>query len=508
MRFPWAIIALATILPVCGCGKKGDAEATAETAAGPVAVETAIAVERPMEVTVEAPGTLTTGQGRSARVAPVTVGRVAEVFVKEGDSVSQGQALVALDARPAQAAAQGAAAAYAASDAQAREASTAASAAAMDQKSALHLAENALDAARLERDASIQQATSSLDQAETDLKKTRTGPRAQEVAQADQAVRQAKSTRDRAATELDRATLLHGKGIVPRRQLEDANTALEVADAGLETAKQQAAMAHEGSRPEDVRAAELRLTAAKDALAAARSGGDAKVRQAEIALRQAKESALQVTVKRQEATAMRATAAQKKHDLAAAQAAAGYTVLRSPIAGFVVRRAVNPGDMADPATPAIEVANTRSLDILANLPAEEGASVRPGMAAHVGTVDGRVISVGQVDPQTNLMPLRISVANAGGSLKAGAFAVAHIVLKTDHRAIVVPKQAVVTREGKALLFTIGDGLAQQREVTVGAERDGMLEIVKGLKRGETVIRLGQYELTDGAKVKPAGAKEQ
>lgn len=511
MRSRWMILTLAGALPFAGCGGKGDAASEASVAS-PVAVETAAAVVRPVEVTVEAPGTFAAAQGRSAKVAPVTAGKVETVFVKEGDRVALGQVLVALDARPARAQALGAASAAAAAGAQALEAGTAAKAASQDQKSAVRLAALSLGAARLDRNASIQQAESAYQQAVTDLQKTKAGPRTQEIAQADQAVRQAKSTRDRAATELDRVTFLHGKGIVPRRQLDDAKTALDVADSALETAKQQAAMAHEGSRPEDVRAAELRASAAKDALASAIASGNARVRQAETALAQAEESALQVKVKRQEAIAMKATAAQKMQDLAAARASAGYALLRSPISGIVTRRTVNPGDMADPATPAIEVANTQSLDLVANLPAEDGAKVRAGMAAHVSAkdnaVNGRVISVGQVDPQTNLVPVRISFENVTGRLKTGAFAVASIVLRVDHAAVVVPKQAVVSRDGKSIVYTVADGVAHEKEVAIGAEHDGMVEIAKGLQRGETVIRVGQYELADGAKVKPAGAKEQ
>lgn len=513
MRYRWTILALSAAIPLAGCGGKGGGEAASEaTAAGPVAVEMAMAEVRAVDVTVAAPGTLAAAQGRSARIAPVTAGKVDAVLVKEGDRVAQGQVLVALDARPARAQANGAAAAAAASDAQALEAGTAAKAAEKDQKSAVRLAALSLGAARLDRNASVQQAESAYQQAATDLKKTKAGPRTQEIAQADQAVRQAKSTRDRAATELDRVTFLNGKGIVPRRQLEDAKTALEVADSALESAKQQAAMAHEGSRPEDVRAADLRLSAAKDALIAAQASGDAKVRQAEAALTQAEEAGLQVTVKRQEAIAMKATAAQKRQDLAAAQASAAYTLLRSPISGIVTKRTVNPGDIADPATAAIEIANTHTLDLVANLPADDGSKVRPGMPAHVTSADqmvnGRVISAGQVDPQTNLMTVRIAVDNPLSRLKAGAFAVAAIVLRVDHSAIIVPKQAVVSREGKSVVYTVKDGVAHEDQVTLGPEHGDTVEILNGLKRGDTVIRVGQYELADGAKVKPAGAKEQ
>src|SRR5262249_31943148 len=158
----------------------------------------------------------------------------------------------------------------------------------------------------------------------------------------------------------------------------------------------------------------------------------------------------------------------------AAQATAGYAELRAPLSGIVTRRALNPGDLADTTTPVVEITDPRALNLLANLPAEDGMKARAGMPARVTTPDapgktfgGRVVSVGQVDPQTNLLTVRIGVHGAG--LRVGSFAAAEIVLHTEARAIVVPKQAVVTHEDKSVVFVVGpDNVAHQKEVVTGA----------------------------------------
>jgi RND family efflux transporter MFP subunit len=496
---------------LAGCGHSPQADPAAEAASpAPVAVETAQVAVRPVETTVTAQGTLAPGQGASAKITAVTAGKIASIPVREGDHVAAGQVVATLDARSASAQARSAAAALRAAAAQATEAQYGAQAAATDQTGARRQARLALQAARIDRDNAVQQARTALQSAETDLAKTRAGARPQEVAQAEQAVKQAQATRDRAATEVERVQYLFGKGVAPKRQAEDAQTALSVAESGLESAKAQASLVRAGARPEDVRAAELRVRAAREALSQARTSGAAHVLQAEAALRQAEQGTLQVAAKRQEAVSMQEAAAQKQADLAAAQAAAGYSVLRSPISGVVVRRAANPGDMADPATPILEVADTASLNLIANLPAEQGAAVHPGQVVRVNAAGqaagGRVLSVGTVDPQTNLLSVRIAVSNPGGRLKPGAFATARIVVHMDPRGLVIPMEAVVSREGKSVVFTVSpDGTAHQRIVTLGPEQDRIVEVRGGLKPGETVIRLGQYELTDGAKVKVAGA---
>jgi RND family efflux transporter MFP subunit len=498
----------AAALVGCGRSQEGDPGADSGSPA-PVAVETARAIVRPVETIVTAQGTLAPGQGASARISSVTSGRLSAILVREGDHVSAGQAVATLDARAASAQASSAAAALNAASAQAVEAQYGAKAAVADQANGLNQARLALSAARIDRDNAIQNARTTLQSAETDLAKMRAGARPQEIAQAEQSVKQAQATRDRDATELERVRFLFEKGVAAKRQLDDAETALSVAESSLESAKAQASLVRAGSRSEDVRAAELRVRSAREAQSQAHRSGDAHVLQAQAGLRQAQQGVLQVAAKRQESVSMAEAAAQKQADLAAAQVAAGTTILRSPIAGIVTRRTANPGDMTDPAATVLEIADTRSLDLIADLPAEQGASVRAGQTVRVDAggqaAGGRVLNVGAVDPQTNLLSVRIAVSNLDGKLKAGAFAMARIVVHTDPRGLVAPKEAVLTREGKSVVFTVSpDGTAHERAVSLGPEQDGAVEVRGGLKPGETVIRLGQYELTDGMKVKAAG----
>lgn len=515
------LAALALIMAVflfTGCSHGGGdpaSEDKADTAAAPVAVELATAETRPMSTTILAQGTLSPGQGAVAHVAAVTAGRLVSVLVREGDRVRQGQVVALIDSRPQQAQAQSAAAAYTAAESQAREAALAAQAAATDQTNGVRLARLALEAAQRDRDSAVAAARLDLETALTDLHKTQAGARPQEIAQADQTVAQDEATYRRAQTELARVQYLYDKGIDAKRQLDDAQAALAVAESTLQSAQAQDSLVKAGARPEDLRAAQLRVDQARQALAAAKTGGDTKVQQAQAALRQARQAALQVAVKQQDARAMQDTAAQKRADLTAAQAAAGYAALHAPLNGVVTHRALNPGDMADPTTPVLEITDTRALNLLANLPAEDGMNVRIGMPVIVSTADapghtftGRVLSVGEVDPQTNLMTARIAVANPEGLLKVGSFATADIVLRTDPQAVVIPKQALVTHEDKTVVFVAGDdNVAHQREVKVGAEQNGMVEIRSGVKPGEKVIRLGQYELNDGDKIKPAEKAE-
>ena len=501
-----------------GCRHQA-AEATAEAPvdpanAEPTVVEFASATVRSMETVIAAQGTLAPGQGAVARVAPSTPGRLLTVRVREGERVTAGQVIATVDNRPQQAQARSAQAALNVSREQAREADLAARASATDQGNVVKVALLALESARLDRDNGIKVAQNALQAAQTDLRKTQAGARPQEIAQAAQAVRQAQATRDRAELELQRTQKLLSIGVAATRQVNDAQTAIDVANAALESAKLQSDLVRAGARPEDLQAAQLRVDGAQELLRQAQKTGDGKVLQAQGALKQARETIGQVAVKQQDARAFAQAVAQKEADFAAAQSSAGYALVYAPLTGIVTRRTLNPGDMADVINPIVEISDGRSLNLIANLSAADGMKLRSGMAARITTPDapgktftGSVLSVGQVDPQTNLLAVRIAVYNAGDALRVGGYALAEVVLHTDPHAIVVPKQAILAHDGKSVVFVVGkDDVAHQKEVTLGPERNGFVAVTEGLTADARIVNLGGYELADGAKVKEAEKK--
>jgi len=580
--------------------------AGADAPADPISVSVSPAQLRPVEVTVSAKGTLVAPQGASSRVAATAAGRLARVLVKEGDRVQAGQLLALIDNRAARAGAQSAGAALASSQADARSAAFAVRQAQTDQSNSLRQAQLALDSAiaerdgavrasqnalrsaqsderktrvgaragdvanalqqarlalrsaRIDRDAGVRAARNALLSARTDLAKTQAGARPQEIKQAQAAVAQAQATRDRAATEVTRVQFLYEKGIRAKRDLDDARTALRVADAALSSANGALSLLRAGSRiediraaqlralgaretlaaavasgnakvvqaqsalqlaqnnlgqanlqrPEDVRAAALRVGSAGDALVQAQKSGDAKVAGARAALDAASQGASAVAAKQQDARSKEALAASKGADFKTAQVAASSAELRAPLAGVVSKRNLNPGDLADTGTPVVEISNADVLNLLANLSGEKGGAVTQGMKARVSTSDapnrifnGQVVSVGQIDPATNLLSVRVAIPNPGGRLKVGAFATANIVLSTRPLAVVVPKSAILQRDGKSAVLIAGaDGKAHQKEVTTGIERAGTVEITSSIKEGDKVITEGGFQLDDGAPI--------
>lgn len=74
----------------------------------------------------------------------------------------------------------------------------------------------------------------------------------------------------------------------------------------------------------------------------------------------------------------------------------------------------------------------------------------------------------------------------------------HLVEK---KALAVPREAILTREGEQIVFVIVAGKAEQRVIKTGIRTDKLIEITKGVKLGETIVVMGNYELSDGMSVR-------
>ena len=68
----------------------------------------------------------------------------------------------------------------------------------------------------------------------------------------------------------------------------------------------------------------------------------------------------------------------------------------------------------------------------------------------------------------------------------------------------MPKEVIVTRDGKSIVFEVRDGKAVARAIVTGLERGGQIVVRDGLAGGETLVRQPPETLKDGDAVKVKG----
>lgn len=183
--------------------------------------------------------------------------------------------------------------------------------------------------------------------------------------------------------------------------------------------------------------------------------------------------------------------------------------VKSPIDGKVLEDySHTPGEMITTSTPIVQIGDTNCLKAVIRAPESRAAYFSKGMRAllEVDSIegnrfDGSVSLVApSVDASTRTTRIEVEVDNSGGSLKPGMFAQVFIVEKESKNALVVPREAILTRDGKDYVLVVDVDKVEKREFKVGIETDKYIEILDGLAKGDKVVVSGGTLLEDGEKV--------
>ena len=178
------------------------------------------------------------------------------------------------------------------------------------------------------------------------------------------------------------------------------------------------------------------------------------------------------------------------------------TSIRAPVAGMISSRSVTRGQIIQPGTELFRMVRDGRLELDAEIPEAELRLVRSGMAATIaseqatGATGSVRIVTPEVNAQTRLGIARISLS-PGSGLRPGMFARATIDLGPQP-AVVVPSDAVIFREGKAGVYTIGARNAVHFNPIITGIRNGtQIQVVSGLEANQQVVVQGAGFLGEG-----------
>lgn len=165
--------------------------------------------------------------------------------------------------------------------------------------------------------------------------------------------------------------------------------------------------------------------------------------------------------------------------------------LRSPIAGTVINRHITPGELLSTDHEVYVIADLSTLLAEINLfpkdltLAKEGHEVTLISADGVST-KGKILFVNPViNDETRTAKALVEIDNTNGEWYPGNYACAHIGCDTTNVPILVPKDAIQTIEGNAVVFVnTPEGFAP-REVTLGRSDNSQVEVLSGLSPNET-----------------------
>jgi len=189
-----------------------------------------------------------------------------------------------------------------------------------------------------------------------------------------------------------------------------------------------------------------------------------------------------------------------------AKLALEHTSLRAPMSGVVANLTLSAHNPTPTDKPFCTLLDRRDMRVVCPILETELATVRAGQAARVEPVGqpdthyaARVLSLNPIVNEEGFVEATLRLSRPDARLLAG-MNVRVVIEKNLPNQLVVPKTAVVERNGRKVVFTYEDGLAKWHYVTTGPENSTEMAIAEGLEGGEQVIVAGNLSLGHDAAV--------
>lgn len=182
--------------------------------------------------------------------------------------------------------------------------------------------------------------------------------------------------------------------------------------------------------------------------------------------------------------------------------------LVSPSDGVVMKIDASPGATVAAGTPIASVSNSDSLSALLGIESSDTSNVRPGEKVTliaIGRPDAKAVesvveSIGAVtDPATGTLEVKVPLPK-GGDWYPGERIEAHFEVERT-TGLVVPSSAILAEGRDEVVYTTKGGKAVRHVVQPGIHSGDVVEISHSdLVEGDSVVVLGNYELSDGMDV--------
>lgn len=178
-----------------------------------------------------------------------------------------------------------------------------------------------------------------------------------------------------------------------------------------------------------------------------------------------------------------------------------YIAVRSPITGRITEVDTQLGAYVAAGAELFNVSDPRRIQIDAAVPASDAQKIQPGDAAVVELASGASVEAAvrsitpALDPQSRAATVVLQLGGSPAGLAQGQAVRVRITPRgTPGRGIILPEEAVQQVEGRDVVFVqVKDGF-QSVPVSIGGRSGGRIEILGGLKPGQTVVTQGAFVL--------------
>lgn len=177
--------------------------------------------------------------------------------------------------------------------------------------------------------------------------------------------------------------------------------------------------------------------------------------------------------------------------------------VKSPIAGVVISRDANVGEVADDSAMFV-VADPDRVIAEAHVNLVDLSRAAVGQEVLLATADGAVTGRGKlaslppiVEPVTQTVVARIALADVDGRWRSGMMVDAAIVHATREAPILVPLTAIQTYDTTQVVFVAAGDVFEVRPVLLGDSGGDVVEVIEGLYEGEIFVSANSIIMKGG-----------
>ncbi|HYD52358.1 MAG TPA: efflux RND transporter periplasmic adaptor subunit [Gemmatimonadaceae bacterium] len=184
-------------------------------------------------------------------------------------------------------------------------------------------------------------------------------------------------------------------------------------------------------------------------------------------------------------------------------ASGGRIVVRAPIGGAVARRTITPGSRVEAGAPLFTIVDPSVVWLTVNVPAAQASLVGPTSGAEF-RLEGsdqrftarRIVSVGSViDPQSRTLPVIYEVLNPGNAIRVGSTARAQVRTGRRVSGVVIPSSAIIEEDGRPIAYVQPSGETfERRELVLGGREGDRVLVSSGIEAGERVVTGAAYQV--------------
>lgn len=227
------------------------------------------------------------------------------------------------------------------------------------------------------------------------------------------------------------------------------------------------------------------------------SAAEAQLRQAEAEYKRTRQLFEARSASEQELTAAESAFQSARAQVDRVRVLLSYTVIKAPLAGIVIERHVEVGDLASPGQELLALYDPKRMRLEAAVPVRLIPRLALGQRVEVTleypalTITGEVGEiVGEIDPRSRTQVVRVNMDRPEADLLPGAFG--RLWVEEGSRAALYAPASAVRRVGQLeRVGLVQDGRMIDRLVRTGPARDGWIEILSGLSEGDTILAEGR-----------------